>query len=259
MALKSGWSIGDRIPDGVGDHDLNPSKYAPYSPKRHDCQTKSGHHAEKEIGKTLGRIHLLSTLFESLSIIQRTQPKPSDTKSSDQYQLQLALSTKLWRISTNNTKPKVAESETIGANHLGFAKFLFQHYCQYLELNHNYISTKSAFNFYINKEIEHYIQQRYPITYASKGKGKLQTPAVTPRKIQPPAWKKNRVESPSNSSYHYIPGRLRSPPPPPDFGISDPWEAAESEKEKEESEYQEFTYQHPITENPEVETLNIQT
>ncbi|KAG9286152.1 hypothetical protein G9A89_010166, partial [Geosiphon pyriformis] len=154
------------------------------------------------------------------------------------------------RTSTNNTKPKVAESEIIGANHLGFAKFLFQHYCQYLGLNHNHISAESAFNFYvnekissllgtpvntesaretfykeliqninlptnhnfasiiteINKEIEHYTQQRYPITYISKGKGKLQTPAVTPRKLQPPAWKKNRVESPSNPSYHYTPG-----------------------------------------------------
>ncbi|KAG9300352.1 hypothetical protein G9A89_009976 [Geosiphon pyriformis] len=58
----------------------------------------------------------------------------------------------------------------------------------------------------INKEIEHHTQQRYPITYASKDKGKLQTPAVTPRKIQPPAWKKNRVESPSNPSYHYTSG-----------------------------------------------------
>ncbi|KAG9301719.1 hypothetical protein G9A89_016790 [Geosiphon pyriformis] len=52
---------------------------------------------------------------------------------------------------------------------------------------------------------------------------------------------------------------LRSPPPPPDFGISDPWEAAESEKEEEESENQEFTYLHLIPENLEVETPNIQT
>ncbi|KAG9304399.1 hypothetical protein G9A89_019961 [Geosiphon pyriformis] len=43
------------------------------------------------------------------------------------------------------------------------------------------------------------------------------------------------------------------------FGISDPWEAAESEKEEEELENQKFTYKHSITENPEVETLNIQT
>ncbi|KAG9291698.1 hypothetical protein G9A89_022117 [Geosiphon pyriformis] len=202
----------------------------------------------------------------------------------------------LQRTSTDNTKPKVTESENIGANHLGFTKSLFQYYCQYLGLNHNHISTESAFNFYINekisflletpinKEIKHHTQQRYPITYTSKDKGKLQTPAITPRKIQPLTWKKNRIESSSNPSYHYTLGsainisstnvfpltatsvfrqfpfqKLRSPPPPPDFGIFDLWEAAESEKEEEESEDQEFTYQHPITENPEVETPNFQT
>ncbi|KAG9287479.1 hypothetical protein G9A89_023851 [Geosiphon pyriformis] len=286
-------------------------------------KTKSGHHAEKEIGKTLEKIHLLSTLLNFCPLYKRLNQKPSDTKPSDHYQLQLALSTKLQRTSTNNTKPKVAKSENIGANHLGFAKSLFQHYCQYLGLNYNYISTELVFNFYvnkkifsllrtpINKEIEHHTQQRYPITYASKGKGKLQTPAVTPRKIQSPAWKKNKVEFPSNPSYHYTPGSainisstdafpstatsafgrfpfqsrqrktellgpygkyfegfnlqsstplgFRSPPLPPDFGISDPWEAAESKKEEEKSEDQEFTYQHPITENLEVETSNIQT
>ncbi|KAG9291574.1 hypothetical protein G9A89_021993 [Geosiphon pyriformis] len=145
---------------------------------------------------------------------------------------------------------KVAESKSIRANHLGFAKSLFQHYCQHLKLNQNHISVESAFNFYvneriayllgtlvntesaketfyheliqntslptnynftyiiikINKEIEHHIQQRYSITYASKGKGKLQTPAMTPKQIQPPTWKKTRVESPTNSLYYYIPG-----------------------------------------------------
>ncbi|KAG9304304.1 hypothetical protein G9A89_019866 [Geosiphon pyriformis] len=237
----------------------------------------------------------------------------------------------LQRTSTNKHHPKVAESENIGANHLGFAKFLFQHYCQYLGLNHNHISAESAFNFYINekissllgtpvnielaretfyreliqntnlptnhnfasiiteinKEIEHHTQQRYPITYVSKGKGKLQTPTVTPRKIQPPTWKKNRIESPSNPSYHYTPGsainilstdtfpstvilafgqfpfqsrqRKTELLGPYDFGISDPWKAAESKKKEKESEDQEFTYQHPITENPEVETPNFQT
>ncbi|KAG9286278.1 hypothetical protein G9A89_014264 [Geosiphon pyriformis] len=224
----------------------------------------------------------------------------------------------LQRTSTDNTKSKVAESEIIGVNHLGFTKSLFQHYCQYLGLNHNHISTESAFNFYvnekissllgtpvntesarktfykeliqntnlptnhnfasiiteINKEIEHYTQQRYPITYVSKGKEKLQTPA-----------KKNRVEFPSNPPYHYTPGsainisstdtfsstatsafrqfsfqsRQRKTELLEPYGeyfegfnlISNPWEAAESEKKEEESEYQEFTYQHPITENPE--------
>ncbi|KAG9306647.1 hypothetical protein G9A89_004194 [Geosiphon pyriformis] len=58
----------------------------------------------------------------------------------------------------------------------------------------------------INKEIEHHIQQRYPITYTSKDKKKLQTLVVTSQKIQPPTWKKTRVESPNNPSYHYTPG-----------------------------------------------------
>ncbi|KAG9299351.1 hypothetical protein G9A89_013999 [Geosiphon pyriformis] len=60
-----------------------------------------------------------------------------------------------------------------------------------LPTNHNFASIITE----INKEIEHHTQQRYPITYVSKSKGKLQTPAVTPRKIQPPTWKKNRIES----------------------------------------------------------------
>ncbi|KAG9284805.1 hypothetical protein G9A89_003728 [Geosiphon pyriformis] len=165
----------------------------------------------------------------------------------------------LQRTSTN-TNLKVAELENIRTNHLRFVKSLFQHYCQHLRLNHNYISTESAFNFYvnkriaylletpvniesarevfyskliqntnlptnynfasiiteINKEIEHHIQQRYPITYVSKGKGKLQTPAELSEK-------------------------------------------EEQEEEKEESEDQEFTYQNPILENPEFETPNNQT
>ncbi|KAG9307138.1 hypothetical protein G9A89_016966 [Geosiphon pyriformis] len=214
----------------------------------------------------------------------------------------------LQRTSTNKHHPKVAESENIGANHLEFAKSLFQHYCQYLGLNHNHISAESAFNFYvnekisfllgtlvntesaretfyreliqntnlptnhnftsiiteINKEIEHHTQQRYPITYASKGKRKLQTPA-----------KKNRIESPSNLSYHYTLGSVINISSTDmfssiitsifgqflfqNFRISDLWKEAELEKEEEESEDQEFTYQHPITENSEVETPNFQT
>ncbi|KAG9304619.1 hypothetical protein G9A89_020183 [Geosiphon pyriformis] len=102
-----------------------------------------------------------------------------------------------------------------------------------LSTNHNFASIITE----INKKIEHHTQQRYPITYISKGKGKLQTPAVTPRKIQLPIWKKTRVESPTNPFYHYTPRK----------------------KEKEELEDQEFTYQNPITENPEVETPNLQT
>ncbi|KAG9287825.1 hypothetical protein G9A89_017420 [Geosiphon pyriformis] len=73
-----------------------------------------------------------------------------------------------------------------------------------LPTNHNFASIITE----INKEIECHTQQRYPIIYTSKGKEKLQTLAVTPRKIQPPAWKKNRVESPSNPSYHYTLGSI---------------------------------------------------
>ncbi|KAG9292585.1 hypothetical protein G9A89_006956 [Geosiphon pyriformis] len=95
----------------------------------------------------------------------------------------------------------------------------------------------------INKEIEHHTQQRYLITYVSKDKEKLQTPAVTPKRIQPPTWKKTRVESPTNLSYHYTSGKV-----------------TESEEEKEEeTEDQKFTYQNPIAKNPEFETLNLQT
>ncbi|KAG9289276.1 hypothetical protein G9A89_007521 [Geosiphon pyriformis] len=72
----------------------------------------------------------------------------------------------------------------------------------------------------INKKIEHYTQQRYPITYTSKGKGKLQTPAVIPKRIQPSTWKKTRVESPTVLFYHYTPGsaiNITSPPQQPNL------------------------------------------
>ncbi|KAG9290925.1 hypothetical protein G9A89_011075 [Geosiphon pyriformis] len=214
--------------------------------------------------------------------------------------------------STNKHHSKVAESENIGANHLGFVKSLFQHYSFnfyvnkkissllgtpvitesvretfYRELiqntnlptNHNFASIITE----INKEIEHHTQQKYPITYASKGKGKLQTPAVTPKRIQPPIWKKTKIESPTVPSYHYTPGntinitststftsnvistfgqfsfqKIRSLSPQPDFGTTTPWELSE-EKEEEESEDQEFIYQNLILENPEFETPNVQT
>ncbi|KAG9307616.1 hypothetical protein G9A89_023181 [Geosiphon pyriformis] len=151
---------------------------------------------------------------EFLSIIQRTQPKPSDKHI---FRFLLLTNSFGHQITAPTNKSTVAESE---------------------RLNHNQISAESAFNFYvnkkiayllgtpvntelaretfyhkliqntslptnynfasiitkINKEIEHYTQQRYPITYASKGKRKLQTPA------------KHKIESPTNSSYHYTPG-----------------------------------------------------
>ncbi|KAG9293604.1 hypothetical protein G9A89_005607 [Geosiphon pyriformis] len=119
----------------------------------------------------------------------------------------------LQRTSTNNTKPKVAESEIIGTNHLGFAKFLFQQYNQQLGLNNNHYPAESAFNFYedhfapiireINKEIERYTQRTFSITYQDKDKGKLQTPAVTSKGIQIPNWKKQRIESLLYPLYHH--------------------------------------------------------
>ncbi|KAG9300095.1 hypothetical protein G9A89_018372 [Geosiphon pyriformis] len=253
----------------------------------------------KKLGKQLENTTTIN-LIESLFIIQRTQPKPSDNNTFKTSSTE--------RTSTDNTKPKNHISTKSAFNFyvnekisslLGtpvntesaretFYKELIQN--TNLSTNHNFASIITE----INKEIEHHTQQRYPITYANKGKGKLQTPAVTPRKIQPSAWKKNRVESPSNPSYHYIlgsainitsasakqkktdllepygeyfegfnsrssiPSGLRSLLPPPDFGISNPWEAAESEKKEKKLEDQEFTYQNPITKSLEVETLNLQ-
>ncbi|KAG9290060.1 hypothetical protein G9A89_010366 [Geosiphon pyriformis] len=63
--------------------------------------------------------------------------------------------------------------------------------------------TQQQFIREINQTIERYTQQQFPITYANKGKRRLQTPTVTPKQIQPPTWKKTRVESPINPSYHY--------------------------------------------------------
>ncbi|KAG9299690.1 hypothetical protein G9A89_006406 [Geosiphon pyriformis] len=105
----------------------------------------------------------------------------------------------------------------------------------------------------------------YPITYTSKSKGKLQTPAVTPKKIQPPTWKKTKIESLTDSFYHYTLGsviNITSTSTSTSNVISTfgqlLFQTSKSKKEEEESEDQEFTYQNPITENPEVETPNLQ-
>ncbi|KAG9299282.1 hypothetical protein G9A89_013930 [Geosiphon pyriformis] len=54
-----------------------------------------------------------------------------------------------------------------------------------------------------------------------------------------------------------MPSEFRLLPPQPDFENASFWEIMASEEKKEEN--QEFNYQNPITENPEIETLNIQT
>ncbi|KAG9302860.1 hypothetical protein G9A89_022276 [Geosiphon pyriformis] len=199
--------------------------------------------------------------------------------------------------------PKVAESESIGANHLGFTKFLFQHYCQHLRLNYNHISAELAFNFYvnkriayllntlvniesaretfyneliqntslptnhnftsiitkINKKIKYHTQQRYPITYTSKGKEKLQTPTVIPQRIQPPTWKKTKVESPTNSLYYYTSESAINISSTEVTELEGEQEEEEEEEEEEESEDQKFTYQNPIPKNLEFKTPNVQT
>ncbi|KAG9301645.1 hypothetical protein G9A89_016715 [Geosiphon pyriformis] len=101
-----------------------------------------------------------------------------------------------------------------------------------LPTNYNFVSIITE----INKEIEHHTQQRYPITYASKDKGKLQTLA-----------KKHRIELSTNPSYHYTPGK------------STKLKKEQEEEEKKKSENQEFTYQNPITKNLDIETPNFQT
>ncbi|KAG9286997.1 hypothetical protein G9A89_022961 [Geosiphon pyriformis] len=127
----------------------------------------------------------------------------------------------------------VAESEEIETNHLEFAKSLFQHYYTYLGLTNNSWPTKSAFNCYINERIVYHLEGqgdpefifnnffsellqsttlsqnylfRFPITFVNKGKGRLQTPAETPKQIQLLTWKKQRFDSPANSSYYHTPG-----------------------------------------------------
>ncbi|KAG9285649.1 hypothetical protein G9A89_009289 [Geosiphon pyriformis] len=107
-----------------------------------------------------------------------------------------------------------------------------------LPTNHNFAFIITE----INKEIEHYTQQRYPIMYT---------------RLYGKYFKGFKSQSPT-------PSRFRSPPPQPNFGTANPWEITESEgeqevEEEEESENHEFTYQNPILENPESKTLNFQT
>ncbi|KAG9295213.1 hypothetical protein G9A89_006194 [Geosiphon pyriformis] len=129
----------------------------------------------------------------------------------------------------------------------------------------------------LNPQGKIFIQNYFNIPAYQETTGRLQTPVVIPKQIQLPTWKKTRVESLTNLSYHYILestinisstgastlhaistfGQLpfqkfQSLPPQPDFGNASPWEITESEeKKKKESEDQEFTYQNLITKNLE--------
>ncbi|KAG9290363.1 hypothetical protein G9A89_007094 [Geosiphon pyriformis] len=131
----------------------------------------------------------------------------------------------------------------------------------------------------INQTIERYMQQQFPITYADKGKGRIQIPAATTKEIQLPSWKKHRVELPITLSYHYTPesainissadmstlnatstfGRFQFQSKQQKEDLLGPyattlWEL--SEEEEKESEDQRFTYQNPISENSKFGTPN---
>ncbi|KAG9307136.1 hypothetical protein G9A89_016964 [Geosiphon pyriformis] len=121
------------------------------------------------------------------------------------------------RISTNNNHPKYSQQLGLNNNHF-LAKSTFNFYINnkitdclggtikiestrenfYTELfQHTSLSRNYSFAPIIrkiNQTIEKYTQQQFPITYADKGKGRLQTPA-----------KKTRVESPTNPLYYYTP------------------------------------------------------
>ncbi|KAG9296003.1 hypothetical protein G9A89_011855 [Geosiphon pyriformis] len=92
----------------------------------------------------------------------------------------------------------LGETVNIESTRENFYTELFQH----ISLPRNYSFAPIIRE--INQTIERYTQQQFPITYADKGKGRLQTPAVMPKQIQPLTWKKTQVESPTNLSYHYI-------------------------------------------------------
>ncbi|KAG9294680.1 hypothetical protein G9A89_008159 [Geosiphon pyriformis] len=155
----------------------------------------------------------------------------------------------------------VAKSEEIETNHLGFAKFLFQHYYTYFGLTNNSWPTESVFNCYVNKkivyhlggqgdlksafnnffnellqsitlpqnylfapliteinrEIEKYTKQRFLITFADKGKERLQTPAETPNQ-NPTTYLEETKKAELLGTY--------------DFGAISSWEITDSEEEK---------------------------
>ncbi|KAG9296083.1 hypothetical protein G9A89_011935 [Geosiphon pyriformis] len=138
------------------------------------------------------------------------------------------------------------------------------------------------------------MQRTFLITYQNKGKGKLQTPAITPKGIQIPNWKKQRIESLIHPSYYHMPRstiNITSADTSTstktllvritfqskqkknellgayNFGTVSSWKITESEEKK--NKNQKFNYQKPIPENlniqtqqhlenPEIKTPNIQ-
>ncbi|KAG9301066.1 hypothetical protein G9A89_015802 [Geosiphon pyriformis] len=152
-------------------------------------QRIAGHQAEKKIDKLIKQLLNLCPLYKEL--IWKT------------FRYQLLKDIINNRTSTNKHHPKISSLLGTPVNIEPARETFYKELIQNTNLptNHNFASIITE----INKEIEHHIQQRYPITYTSKGKRKLQIPAVTSRKIQLRTWKKTRVESPTNLSYYYTP------------------------------------------------------
>ncbi|KAG9300773.1 hypothetical protein G9A89_023571 [Geosiphon pyriformis] len=269
---------------------------------------KSGHQAEKEIGNQLTndesphyRIFVHYTK-NSIKTFRYNTFRILSTEIVFEHQVMGII---LQRTSTNNTKPKYSQQLGLNNNHylaeLAFNFYINEKITDFLGRPVNIESARE--NFYseliqhtnlprnhsfapiirkINQEIKRYTQKTFPITYQDKGKEKLQTPAVIPKGIQIPNWKKQRIESLIYPSYHHTPGsiiniasadastraysdyfeefKLRSPTPSgfqsppyqPDFRTVSPWEITESEEEEDEN--QEFNYQNPILEDPNIQT-----
>ncbi|KAG9302466.1 hypothetical protein G9A89_006430 [Geosiphon pyriformis] len=115
----------------------------------------------------------------------------------------------------------------------------------------------------INREIEKYTKQRFSITFADKGKGRLQTPVGTPKQIQLPTWKKQRFDSPVNLSYHYISGSTINIINTATTNMTMPLNRILFQKitdsKEEESSNQEVNKQNLILEHSEIKTLVNQT
>ncbi|KAG9302512.1 hypothetical protein G9A89_007216 [Geosiphon pyriformis] len=120
----------------------------------------------------------------------------------------------------------------------------------------------------INQIIKRYTQQQFPITYADKDKGRLQTPALNHSPIHHTIIYQKKAELLETYDDYFerfklqlpMPSKFQSPPSQPDFRNTSLWEITKSEEEKEEkSEDQEFNYQNLIMENLKFGTLNLQT
>ncbi|KAG9295560.1 hypothetical protein G9A89_003863 [Geosiphon pyriformis] len=169
---------------------------------------------------------------------------------------------------------KVAESEIIGTNHLGFAKSLFQQYSQQLSLTNNYYSAESTFNFYINEKItdclggtvnielarENFYKELFQHTRKLikplKSIPNNNSPLPTQTKAKKNCKFQQKKPELNHSPIHHTIIYQEAPSTSYQQKII---ESEEEEEEEKESEDQEFTYQNLITENSEFGTPNLQT